>query len=763
MGATRFLVALFALTAVALVAPSVAAAITYTVARTDDSDGTCPSPDNCSFRQAINSANASPGSDRIVFDIPPGGPQTIRPVARNLPPVTDAVDIDGTTQPGYAGAPIVELSGDLDPTLPNYGLEVQSGYSTIRGLLIDGFKGDGAAIFLGGPRNIVVGNYLGDVPGTPATSPNSYGVRTAGSPDNQIGGPSANERNVVSGNTRVGIFVGEGSLRNVVQGNYVGTDPSGQAGVPGLQATGIQIEHGDDSLVGGTLQGSGNVVSLNGEGVFVNAVNVQVQGNFIGTDNTGTRPLGNTFGVTLITSSGAEIGGGSTSARNVIADNHEFGVFLDVQSSDNAVQGNYIGVGADGRPLANHGHGVFIGEFAHTNLIGGTGPGQGNVIAYNGGSGVALHVNAGVQNGILANSVHSNGSLGIDLLTNGGENPNDPGDPDPGPNELQNWPLLTSAAVGNGETKVEGILNSHPNTTYLLEFFGNGACDGSGFGEGQNLLADRFVTTDATGNATFSFALASQAGAFITATATDPDTNTSEFSNCTEAEQLVVGSVTTLMPQNAVNPVGTTHTVTATAVTAGTTPQPLVGVTVYFTVSGAIDTTGQCTTDQNGQCSFTYQGPNLPGADIIRAYADANGNGIQDAGEIAGAATKEWMFPASAPGQVTGGGQAPAVDGRIVFGFNAQSQNNGVKGNCNAIDVASNLHIKCRTVTALVVSGTHATFSGQATINGITTNYRIDVDDLAEPGQGRDTFKISTDSGYVAGGPLTDGNIQIHR
>jgi hypothetical protein len=112
---------------------------------------------------------------------------------------------------------------------------------------------------------------------------------------------------------------------------------------------------------------------------------------------------------------------------------------------------------------------------------------------------------------------------------------------------------------------------------------------------------------------------------------------------------------------------------------------------------------------------------------------------------------------------VTGGGQAPAVDGRIVFGFNAQSQNNGVKGNCNAIDVASNLHIRCRTVTALVVSGTHATFSGQATINGITTNYRIDVDDLAEPGQGRDTFKISTDSGYVAGGPLTDGNIQIHR
>jgi hypothetical protein len=270
------------------------------------------------------------------------------------------------------------------------------------------------------------------------------------------------------------------------------------------------------------------------------------------------------------------------------------------------------------------------------------------------------------------------------------------------------------------------------------------------------------VTTDAAGNATFSFTLASQAGSFITATATDPDANTSELSNCTAAQQLVVGSVTTLMPPNAVNPVGTTHTVTATAVSAGTAPQPLAGVTVYFTVAGAVDTSGQCVTGATGQCSFTYQGPNDPGADLIRAYADANGNGVEDAGEIEGVATKEWLLPASAPGQVTGGGQAPALDGRIVFGFNAQNQNNGVKGNCNVIDVASALHVRCRTVTALVVDGTHATFTGEATVAGVTTNYRIDVDDLGEPGRGRDTFKIETDSGFVAGGVLTDGNIQIH-
>jgi hypothetical protein len=321
--------------------------------------------------------------------------------------------------------------------------------------------------------------------------------------------------------------------------------------------------------------------------------------------------------------------------------------------------------------------------------------------------------------------------------------------------------MLTSAAVGNGQTKVEGILNSHPNTTYLLEFFGNAACDGSGFGEGQNLLGDHSVTTDDAGNATFSVTLGSQAGAFVTATSTDPETNTSEFSNCTAAGQLVTGSVTTLSPANGVNPVGTTHTVTATAVTAGT-PQPLGGAVVYFTVAGSVETTGQCTTDATGQCSFTYSGPASPGADLITAYADANGNGVRDATEVEGIATKEWVAAAAEPGQVTGGGRIVSLTGPVVFGFDAQASNNGVKGNCNVIDVTTRLHVKCRTVTTVVLAGTHATFTGSATVSGVVTDYRIDVDDLGEPGIGRDTFKIQTGSGYSAFGVLTAGNVQIH-
>jgi hypothetical protein len=212
----------------------------------------------------------------------------------------------------------------------------------------------------------------------------------------------------------------------------------------------------------------------------------------------------------------------------------------------------------------------------------------------------------------------------------------------------------------------------------------------------------------------------------------------------------------TLQPLNAVNPVGTSHTVIATV--TDFTGNPVPNTTVDFTVTGADNLPGSCTTDPNGQCSFTYQGPQLPGADAIRGCV----NSVTPS--VCGDAAKEWILPASTPGQVTGGGQImmPPTD-KVSFGFNAQSDGTTTKGNCNVIDHDKRIHIKCDNVQALVVAGTHATFFGQADQDGVTTNYRIDVDDLADPGAGRDTFKIQTDQGYVAGGPLTAGNIQIHK
>ena len=211
-----------------------------------------------------------------------------------------------------------------------------------------------------------------------------------------------------------------------------------------------------------------------------------------------------------------------------------------------------------------------------------------------------------------------------------------------------------------------------------------------------------------------------------------------------------------LQPVNAVNPVGTSHTVTATVTDA--TGHPVPNTTLVFTVTGADNTQGSCLTDQNGQCTFTYQGPQLPGADDIRGCVN------NATPPVCGDAAKEWVLPASTPGQVTGGGQIvmPPAD-KVSFGFNAQSDGTTTKGNCNVIDHDKKIHIKCDNVQALVVAGTHATFFGQADQDGVTTNYRIDVDDLADSGAGMDTFKIQTDQGYVAGGFLTAGNIQIHK
>jgi hypothetical protein len=211
-----------------------------------------------------------------------------------------------------------------------------------------------------------------------------------------------------------------------------------------------------------------------------------------------------------------------------------------------------------------------------------------------------------------------------------------------------------------------------------------------------------------------------------------------------------------LQPLNAVNPVGTSHTVIATVTDINGNPVP--NTTVDFTVTGVDNLPGSCNTDQNGQCSFTYQGPQLPGADAIRGCV----NTVTPS--VCGDAAKEWILPASTQGQVTGGGQImmPPTD-KVSFGFNAQSDGTTTKGNCNVIDHDKRIHIKCDNVQALVVAGTHATFFGQADQDGVTTNYRIDVDDLAEPGAGMDTFKIQTDKGYIAGGFLTAGNITIHK
>jgi titin len=169
-------------------------------------------------------------------------------------------------------------------------------------------------------------------------------------------------------------------------------------------------------------------------------------------------------------------------------------------------------------------------------MIGGTTAGTGNVIAYNGTFGITT--NAGMLSlkpfAVLGNSIFSNGNLGIDLGSDG-VSTNDAGDSDTGPNGLQNFPLLSSGGPNAGSTTtINGTLNSKSNTIYRLEFFANATCDSSGYGEGQTYLGFTNVTTNGSGDVTFAANLTAvvSVGQFITATATDPSYNTSEFSAC---------------------------------------------------------------------------------------------------------------------------------------------------------------------------------------------------------------------------------------
>jgi hypothetical protein len=200
--------------------------------------------------------------------------------------------------------------------------------------------------------------------------------------------------------------------------------------------------------------------------------------------------------------------------------------------SGNRVQGNLIGADASGtQPLANLLGGVVIANGAADNWIGGTEPGAGNSVAFNGNTGIALFSLAGSGNALLSNSVYSNDGLGIDLGDDG-VTLNDALDQDSGPNDLQNYPVITGVTPKGASVMIHGSFASTPSTTFRLEFFSSAACDPSGYGEGQAFLGFADVTTNPEGVASFNVPVTLPGGAFVTATATNPAGSTSEFSAC---------------------------------------------------------------------------------------------------------------------------------------------------------------------------------------------------------------------------------------
>jgi parallel beta-helix repeat protein len=537
-----------------------------------------------SFRQAITDANANvtPSPDKIVFNIPGAGIKVIS-LLTPLPEITDPLVIDGSTQPGYAGAPLIELDGANVGVAS--GLVITAAHTYVGGLAIGRFQGAGV-VLRSDDGSTIQANYIGvDATGTLAR-PNNLGIQVSNSRNNLIGGSLAGNRNVISGNLSHGVELAGNN--NLVQGNFIGTNSAGTAAI-GNGSSGVEIS-GTNNLIGGNSPGTSNLISGNNIGINIASSGTTIQGNLIGTDVSGTSRVSNMIGVQAeIRMSAFEIpntviGGLTPGARNVISGNllnivldvvvHGPGVIIqgnyigtDVtgtralgrdigilvlsdhhsiaqnvisgnsigivfgqpfvsfkQGNNNIIQGNLIGLNAQGTgPLPNDQEGITLQAGSSNNTI------TANKIAFNGASGVAMF--GGTRNSIRGNSIFSNGKLGIDLGFNG-VTPNDPADADFGENNLQNFPVITSVLSIGSSTTVQGSLNSTPNTTFQIEFFSNAALDASGYGEGALFFGTTPVTTDSNGDATINvtFPVALGTGRVVTATATDPDGNTSEFS-----------------------------------------------------------------------------------------------------------------------------------------------------------------------------------------------------------------------------------------
>jgi hypothetical protein len=309
---------------------------------------------------------------------------------------------------------------------------------------------------------------------------------------------------------------------DLVAGNGIGTDALGTGALG--NGTGVLVA-GTNDRIGTSDLGDRNLISANGTGIVVQgATGARIQNNFIGTDSSADKALGNNLvGVDVVSGNQTLIGGAGTNEGNRISANgaftHSSGVRI--SAANTTVQGNDIGEKLDpSSNLDGLGNGLDGIEVRASNvLIGGPDSGQGNRIFFNGGSGVAVEgAVSGVQ--ILSNSISLNGALDIDRGVNGPP-----------------APVLTAVTVVPNAVVITGKLNSRPNTLYRIEIFASTVSGPGATGDGANLLGFVTAQTDAQGNATFSFTQPAPgvtpatvaSGLLLTATATDPGGDTSEF------------------------------------------------------------------------------------------------------------------------------------------------------------------------------------------------------------------------------------------
>lgn len=348
-----------------------------------------------SFRQAILDANASAGTDTIQFQIGTG-PVNIHHNSA-LPDIIQPVIIDGTTQPGFSGTPLIWLSSSSNGVF-----RITGGGSTVKALAVAGGFRDGGIILENGGGNIVTGCFIGICPQDPTANCSNpvNGIQIINSPNNVIGGSTAADRNIIGGNGTNGIEItGNASTGNVVTGNYIGILPDNT--IRKNQSSGVVINGAPNNRVGGTTVGERNIISGNGSGsdlpanqsksaVLISGAGATgnvVEGNYIGTTIDGTARAGGNNdnrlnGVRIENAPNNRIGGNvgttpggaCTGACNVISGfMFRGGVYITGSgATGNSVLGNFIGTNAAGTANLANSVGVTVTTAASNNTVGGT-------------------------------------------------------------------------------------------------------------------------------------------------------------------------------------------------------------------------------------------------------------------------------------------------------------------------------------------------------------------------------------------------------
>lgn len=632
-------------------------------------------------------------------------------------------------------------------------------------------------------NTVITGNTIGlNAAGNAAIANSSNGLQIS-APGVTVGGPLATDRNIVSGNSQAGISLnnltvtptggvptltsaGDGAI---IRNNYVGLDRLGNSRFGnGGNAITIAVAN---AIIGGPNPGDGNYVALgntgsaNGinltrglaSGTQVNAGgNTLVQGNVVGLFVNGSRTNGGanfTIAVNVQTA-------GNQVLDNVIAGNGAIGTtsvtgfsIFSTFANNNVVKRNFIGTNSGGADLRNTNHGIFLQDGAN-NTIGGTAA-EGNTVAFNTQTGIAVTGATATGNALLGNRVYSNGQLGInlgsDFLTG-----NDAGDGDTGSNNLQNYPVLTGfsqAAVTSVTINTTSFTNVPGG--YTLQFFANASCDASGNGEGQRLVASR-TGIGVGGAITIPLDELVPDGEFVTATATDPNNNTSEFSAC-----LQIGNPSVVVNTNDSGVGSLREAINHSNNTAGTQ-------TITFNIPGVTPASWAVISLQSALPVITgpvtingFSQPGQDGTPVIELSTAVNiPNGLETAPDVTGVTIQGLMITRFTNAGIMLMQNDSAAVGNLVSQNIVGTDRNGAigKGNATGIVVRSD-HSNIGTNKIAGNSGTGLRLENDADNVTVVSNTIGMINGVAVPNGGSGVTMYHSLNNNTFNGNVISGNL----